>query len=146
MTQSILDIEDLKSHTRKFFRLHWTNEIATMCPEWEYWNTFLYGSVPKYNEGGCYALFVNDELVYVGLGASKGGGLYFKSGISRRLMSHVYCSAKSGNPKELKLKEPWFERGVTGLYTIGLSDKDYLAPALESYLIRELSPRYNNRV
>ena len=141
-----IDFISLESATQVFFNQHWSTDSLGPTPEWQAWSTFLFGSVPKYNEGGCYALFIKNELVYIGLGASKGGGLYLKSGISRRLMSHVYCSAKSDNPKELKLKEPWLGRGITGLYTLGLSDKDYLAPALESYLIRELSPQYNNRV
>lgn len=142
---SEINFISLKSATQVFLKNHWSTDSLGTAPEWEAWEPFLYGSVPKYNEGGCYALLVNDELVYIGLGASKGGGLYLKSGISRRLMSHVYCSAKSpDDPRKLKLREPWLD--VTGIYTIGLSDKDYLAPALESYLIRQLSPRRNNRV
>lgn len=143
---SEINFISLEATTQIFFKNHWSTDSLGTAPEWEAWGTFLYGSVPKYNEGGCYALFIKDELVYIGLGASKGGGLYLKSGISRRLMSHVYCSSKSHNPKELQLKEPWLGLGVTGVYTIGLSDKDYLAPALESYLIRQLSPRRNKRV
>jgi len=89
-----INYNSLVADTQAFFNHHWSTDSLGPTPEWEAWSTFLLGSVPKYNEGGCYALFVEDELVYIGLGASKGGGLYLKSGISRRLMSHVLLLGK----------------------------------------------------
>lgn len=137
-------LEDLTNATELFFRLHWPSDPPSPHPKWAGWGTFLYGSVPNYSEGGCYALFVDASLAYIGLGASKGGGRYLDSGISRRLMSHVYCSAKTSDFRQLKLRPSWLD--LTAIHTIGLGDKDYLAPALESFLIRRLSPPKNRRV
>lgn len=134
----------LEEFTQDFYLLHWCCDQLPTPPRWKSWAPFLYGSAPYWQEGGCYALFAGPTLVYIGLGASKGGGRYLKCGISRRMMAHVYCSANKSDPKVLKLRDNW--SGVTEIQTLGLGDRDYLAPALESFLIRALSPSRNRRV
>lgn len=138
------DVEDLLKQTGDFFARHWSRELMGPPPEWHCWETFLHGSVPNYQHGGCYALFAGDELIYIGLGASRGGGRYVAHGVSRRLMAHVIRSDKARGPFASKLLENWAE--TTAIWTIGFPTGEYLAAALETYLIRELSPRRNSRV
>jgi hypothetical protein len=140
------DFSSLAEATHTFFGRHWSVEACpSQLPEWKSWSEFLYGSVPNYDMGGCYALFANSELLYVGLGASKGGGPYANHGISRRLMAHVLASDRHRGASWSKLRDPWGD--VTALYTIGFPNGvAYLAAALESFLIRELDPPRNSRV
>ena len=135
----------LTDHTNKFFSLHWQSQSLGEPPVWKTWQPFLFGSVPNYDLGGCYSLFGNDKLVYVGLGVSRGGGLYPESGISRRLMNHVCCSDVVRGPSWSRLRDKWTH--VTEVRTIGFSSKTvYLAPALENYLIRVIPDLSNGRV
>lgn len=137
-------LDQLREETCAFFSLHWNSASLGELPTWDRWETFLKGSVPNYQFGGCYALFSGDELIYVGLGASRGGGRYIAHGISRRMMSHVYRSDRARGPYSLRLRRGWEE--VKEVWTLGLPERDYLASALESYLIRRLKPRRNARV
>jgi hypothetical protein len=131
--------------TDEFFRLHWlTSEIKAPPPAWEIWEPFLFGSVPNYDLGGCYALFESDSLIYLGLGASRGGGIYKEHGISRRLMSHVIKADRS-RTKGAMLRDKW--ENITAIYTIGFpSNFSYMAASLEGFLIRQLKPNGNFRV
>jgi hypothetical protein len=140
------DFSALEEATNTFFRKHWSvSEVSFQFPEWKAWREFLYGSVPNYDVGGCYALFAESELLYVGLGASQGGGLYPNHGISRRLMAHVIASDRQRGTSWSKLRDSW--NNVTAIYTIGFPNEvAYLAAALESFLIRELNPPRNSRV
>lgn len=137
-------LDGLEAATRAFFALHWSTDRLGPAPTWDRWATFLQGSVPNHEQGGCYALFSEAGLSYIGLGASRGGGLYPNHGISRRLMAHVLRSNRSVGPTFSRLLPAW--EGTTSLYTLGMGKAEYLAPALESYLIRELSPPKNSRV
>lgn len=119
--------------------------LSLQRPGWKTWEPFLYGSVPSHDLGGCYALFSENELLYIGLGASKGGGLYPDHGISRRLMAHVIASDRQRGQQWSKLRESW--GSVTSIRTIGFpNDFSYMAAALETFLIRELNPPRNSRV
>lgn len=140
------DLIKLEQTTNQFFLRHWSNEnLPYQRPDWMEWKDFLYGSVPNYDLGGCYVLFSGNDLIYVGLGASRGSGLYVDHGISRRLMAHVIASDRLRGKEWSKLREPW--SNVTALFTIGFPNEyAYLAAALESFLIRELSPPKNSRV
>lgn len=136
--------ERLLARTGDFFERHWNVEALGAPPAWQAWETFLDGSVPNHQYGGCYAIFAGHELIYVGLGASRGGGRYPEHGISRRLMAHVLRSDRRKSPYGSRLIEAWAE--ATAIWTIGFASCGYLAPALESFLIRELAPRRNGRV
>lgn len=139
-----LDIDKLMAESNSFFDLHWNEKALGLPPEWKSWETFLDGSVPNYQYGGCYALFSGDELVYLGLGASRGGGIYPQHGISRRLMAHVLRSDPASGPYRSKLMDNWID--ITAIWTLGFPSNEYLAAALEGYLIRSLSPVRNARV
>lgn len=119
--------------------------MSCQRPHWKNWDEFLFGSVPNYELGGCYALFSESGLQYVGLGASKGNVLYPEHGISRRLMAHVLKSDRPRGKQWSQLRESW--SSVTSILTIGFSnDYSYMAAALETFLIRELDPPRNARV
>lgn len=133
---------DLQNETTIFFNKHWGSTDTP--PMWTVWQNFLSASVPNYDKGGCYALFEGNSLVYVGVGISLGSGLYIQHGISRRMMSHVYCSNKSKGKNQLKLTGIWTQRNITSCATIGFdADITYLAAALEVFLIRKLRPAHN---
>lgn len=134
---------DLQESTCRFFDRHWhAPTLGSVPPTWACWSEFK-GSVPNHQYSGCYALFEGHTLTYVGLGASRGGGLYPEHGISRRLMAHVIRSDRERGDGWAKLRPGW-ER-VTTIYTIGFpSEVAYIAPALESFLIRDFSGRLRN--
>jgi len=149
--------ETLNRVTSAFFGAHWPgagNDNAWPC--WvEYrhhssgtYNTFC-GEIPNHDLRGCYALFADSDLVYVGLGASRGEGRYEKHGIGNRLMKHVVSwdrkyPARPGPERRYILQERWSQCGVNSIYTIGLPQNiDYLACALEMFLITKTQPREN---
>ena len=142
MTQPC-NLEDLIQATDAFFAMHWCPEHG-IEPKWEGWDNFLYGSVPNYLYPGCYAIFSESGLVYIGLGASKGSGRYPERGISRRLMGHVIRSNRELGRGWSELTETWKE--ASSIHTIGFKNAEYLAAALETYLIRKLEPSRNARV
>lgn len=126
---------DLLIHTANFFKMHWGQ--SNPPPEWDFswqWK----GSVPNFMLGGVYALFKGDDLIYVGLGSSRGSGRYMDRGISRRLMAHVYRNAPEGSEVSYVPRERWDKdhAGIDLVATLGFHiELNYLAPALEDYLI-----------
>jgi hypothetical protein len=57
---------DLKILTKKFFRNYW-NPTNGQPPSWsEHWH--FHGQIPKSEKRGCYALFKNEEIIYIGVG------------------------------------------------------------------------------
>lgn len=140
----MISYRQLVEATNQFFDRHWVDELAGSRPTWMQWQPFLFGSVPNHQYAGCYAVFFGSELRYIGLGASRGGGIYVEHGISRRLRDHVTKSDRSRGKEWDKLREKFF--GATSIYTLGLPTAPYLAASLETYLIRSLFPPMNGRV
>ena len=136
--------QQLVQATAEFFARHWVVEALGLYPDWLRWEQFLSGSVPNYQHPGCYTVFFDGGLRYVGLGASRGGGIYTEHGISRRLMAHVIQGDRARGPTWSKLRDRF--AGATAIYTLGLPNASYLAAALETYLIRSLAPLMNSRV
>jgi hypothetical protein len=138
-----LGLSDLCTATECFFNMHWNRQvIGHDPPEWLHWPEFR-GSVPNYQLGGCYALFEGSKLCYIGVGASRGGGLYPQHGISRRLMSHVLRSDRAKGPEWSKPRVGW--EGIDSIYTIGFtSNVAHLSSSLESFLIRKFSGQLKN--
>jgi hypothetical protein len=132
--------EELARHTGEFFVRHW-NSADGAPPSWDFtWD--WRGSVPNYLLGGLYALFRKGELLYIGLGNSRGGGIYVDRGISRRLLSHVMQIAPDG--QSYIPRERWRDLEVDSVGTIGFPVAlNYLAPALEDFLIGRLNPPEN---
>ncbi len=135
------DQSRLVSENQRFFSLHWG--MPERSPEWDFsWEWC--GSVPNYLLGGLYAIFSDQRLVYVGLGASNGGGIYRDRGISRRLLSHVLKINTNGGSTSYEPQDRWKAIGVDSIATIGFpADVNYLACALEDYLIGRLNPPEN---
>lgn len=134
-------ISDLKPETARFFSLHWPASAGNE-PVWLNWDPFLVGPAPHNGLGGCYALFEEGELIYIGKAIAKGGGATPGYGISRRLANHVVRRDWDAGTNLNRLIEPWLQ--VTSIYTIGFPrELEYLALALEGFLIREFSPKLN---
>ena len=137
MRQDVL----LSAQTLDFFTLHWG--LTDKHPQWDFSWTWC-NAVPNYQLGGLYALFSGDKLLYIGLGASKGGGIYKDRGISRRLLAHVLEIAPKNSPLSYVPQDRWKDLQVDLVATIGFpEDRNYLACALEDYLIGKLSPPEN---
>jgi len=135
--------KDLVSATDIFFSKHWPASIGikpyTWMNNWS-WNS----SVPYHDKSGVYALMdEHGEVVYIGLGASRGSDIYREHGISRRLLAHVIITDNEKGNGSYKPRDNWKE--VVDIAAIGFpSDYSYLAPALEDYLIREFNPSRNS--
>lgn len=136
-----MDKFDLISLTDEFFHLHWN--FSNTPPKWNFsWD--LIGSLPNFELGGVYALFSDAKVIYIGVGNSLGDKRYRFHGLSRRMMSHVYRNAPKDSTTNYVFREKWLDMGVTNVATIGLPKEfNYLAPALEEYLIWKLSPPCN---
>lgn len=74
--RNMATINDVIQHSNVFFEKHWDRSSSLPPLEWKCdWQWA--GSVPHHKRAGVYALFdAAGDLVYVGLGASRGGGLY----------------------------------------------------------------------
>lgn len=129
--------------TNAFFQRHWQTSFGP-TPMWnEPWSTTGQGPIPCHDMQGCYSLYQGEQLVYVGLGASRGAGLYVGHGIGKRLYSHVLrvdaARGVQNNKGFYCPREKWAH--VTHLRTIGLpAGYGYLAPALELFLLNRLAP------
>ncbi|MDZ4097137.1 MAG: hypothetical protein U1E13_00410 [Methylophilaceae bacterium] len=127
--------------TREFFERHWQKSFGPE-PTWsEPWSVIGQGPVPNGDKQGCYFLYQGPNPFYLGLGVSRGSGLYREHGIGIRLYGHVLCiDASKGiqNNKGFYMpREKW--KSVTHLRTIGFpSGYGYLAPSLELFLLNTL--------
>ena len=146
-----ITMAEVEEKTREFLNLHW-NRNAQQLAEIDLpdsWGVYGFiGIVPHGNRQGCYALIRHGEVIYIGLGASRGYGIYAGNGIGARLNNHVlkWDSKVPSDPANRKygLKDYWKEKGVTEVCTFGFpSGYGYLAPALEAFLISILEPIEN---
>lgn len=133
--------------THEFFQRHWQSNFGPE-PIWSnLWSVTGQGPVPNGDKQGCYCLYQDTKPVYLGLGASRGSGLYREHGIGKRLYSHVLCIDTSKgveNNKGFYMPRPKWQ-AVTHLRTIGLpSGYGYLAPALELFLLNRLPPSFTS--
>jgi hypothetical protein len=134
------NLDNLIKETRRFFELHWTKEIIGYPPEWSSIHTD-FRKIPNYDKQGVYAFVKDYEITYIGVGTSRGGGLYRGNGLSARVMKYCRWIDKPNNiygPIDARLKE------AGAIVTIGFEQNcAYLANALEIYLISKLQPKYN---
>lgn len=139
--------KDLIQATEEFFVRHWN---ASQCkglapPKWsEPWE--LVGPTPYGFKQGTYAFLSRGEVIYIGVGASRGRGIYGGCGLGKRVQG--YTPAQEGwrqVPEEKRLyhmSPEWSE--VDRIMTIGFDrEHAYLSYALEIYLIRTLVPKRN---
>lgn len=134
-------MEDVIRETESFFKKHWCENVEKI-PKWsDSWG--WKGSVPNHDKSGVYALIDGDKkVVYIGVGASRGGGRYKNHGLSYRLLNHVITTDKNEGRGNYKVKGRW--EGVKEIYTIGFPEEYYyMSLALEDYLIAKLQPKIN---
>ena len=138
-----ISLGDVQNRTDQFFDLHWPHDEER--PSWSDAWSFA-GEIPNQRLQGCYAILLGESVVYIGVGAGKGSGIYEGAGLGSRL--HRYWRTHSKTPKApdgTSLYEPTGEwAGATGIATIGFpAGRGYLAYALEPYLIGHLKPERN---
>lgn len=133
--------KDLILNTKIFFKSYW-NVKNDEIPDWsEKWN--FNETIPNNDKQGCYALFNNEEIIYIGSGVGKGSGTYKNNGLGFRLKRYFKVNKSSKvNTNKYVQTDDWNE--VTSIRTIGFTNEHYwLASALEIYLINKLNPRRN---
>lgn len=128
-----MSLAEIQKHTAEFFRRHIQSIEENQLPTWsERWN--FIGTIPNYDRSGCYALFSDDVLLYVGVSEDT---------IANRTNNYTRM-APGARSIDVTIRPYvptayWAERGMNGIRTIGLPNEYfYLAPALESYLIANL--------
>ncbi|HFD32907.1 MAG TPA: hypothetical protein ENJ28_09420 [Gammaproteobacteria bacterium] len=134
--------EELKKYTNEFFEKHWCiQKIQAPPPQWsqEY---YLKGCMPNHDKQGVYAFLTEKEVIYIGVGASRGSGRYRGHGLGKRIQGYTRCIGKDlYEATDQKLKD------ADSIVTLGFEQEySYLALALESFLISRLSPKYNKNV
>lgn len=124
---------ELREATEYFFKT-FINRENTEYAEWsEPW--LFHGEIPNAEKnGGCYALFVQEELVYIGIGIGK------NSGLTSKVSKHWVLN--NGNPEQRYKPSNQFP-DITSIMTIGFNEHCFLASALETYLIEILQPARN---
>lgn len=132
-------LKDLELLTQEFFLLHWNSTLLGDFPKWsEVFSNFV--MMPNYLKGGVYVFVKGDEITYIGVGASKGGGIYPDRGLSRRCQSYVKVDKETN---ELYIVDARLKEAGT-MATIGFeSEHAYLAYSLEAFLISRMNPIHN---
>ena len=104
------------------------------------------GKVPNGKSKGCYAILEGEEVVYIGLGAKRGSGIYRGHGLNGRLKRYSRWDRISLSEKRVRVPvKQW--SNVMSIHTIGFPEEySYLAHALEIFLLRRLSPRKNTQL
>lgn len=135
---------DLNSLTKKFLDEHSKNKYTE--PLWsEQWK--FKGEIPNQAKQGVYAfLDENSEVVYIGVGASKGGGIYEGAGLGSRLgriwKKHSLTPLHEDGSKLYEKTDSY--KYIHSVVTFALEPTEwYLAYALEYYLISKMLPTKN---
>jgi len=143
----IITLDDIKVVSDEFFRRHWPSS-GEEVPKWNSpWD--LIGTLPGHNKQGVYLLLgEHGEVLYIGVGASLGGGKYTGYGLGSRTGQYFrMAEGQRGIPVKDRQYVPnnkWAERGVSKVVTLGFpQDYAYLAYGLEAFLLRVIAPPYN---
>lgn len=146
-------IEQLKQATRNFFDKHWDLKSDKQPPEWsEPW--MFFHEVPFNNHRGCYVHVTKEDVVYIGVALNSGIEGYKGHSLGARIRNCWEVDKTKGKLDGKTYYKPstsLMERGIDTIYTLGfpLGEQEYLAIALEHYLIQRLNPRdniiYNSR-
>lgn len=137
--------ESLENLTNTFFCRHWS-DYKLAKPQWSRWD--LQGIPPQHNSGGCYAVFSNQTLLYVGVAITKGRSIKAdrpRVGLYNRLRRHVIKPESRGSKVHIGMADRW--NSITHIELIAFPEEyRYLAAALEIYIIDLLRPQYNKAV
>ena len=130
---------NLSEETDLFFEKYW-NIPDQHPPQWsDHWN--FNSSIPNHDKRGCYALFDNKTIVYIGSGIGKSTERYLNHGLGDRLKRYWRRNTLHSSNKYMPT-ENWKE--ITSISTIGFPNEHYsLAAALEIYLISKIKPARN---
>lgn len=133
---------ELKQQTKEFFNRYWCADNGAI-PDWSnHWD--FNSSIPNNEKRGCYALFRDKEIIYIGAGISKGTGIYQDCGLGFRLKKYWKLNKDNDALTKYKPTSDWIE--LTSLMTIGFENEHFpLAAALEVYLINKLRPQRNTQ-
>ena len=134
---------ELRTYTKEFFNLYWNPSIGQI-PDWSEIHWDFNSEIPNHDKRGCYALFHDGEVVYIGIGIGNSFGTYRGSGLGDRLKRYWQVNKETNPQKKYKPKGEWADKGITSILTIGFPSEHYhLAAGLEIYLIEKLQPLYN---
>lgn len=138
---------ELDRATDQFFSFHWNeSNIGSSPPAWRTWDRR--GSPDEAQMGGCYAIYEDSKLLYIGLAVTEGknaarGRTY---GLLNRLRRHVLKGSldeRGQYPPQTRLgKEHWANLDCIRLIGFPAGQR-YLAAALEIYLIDRMGPKIN---
>lgn len=141
------NLTNLREVTLEFFKKHWNSSSKNPPPEWSAKWMFL-GEVPNNTRKGCYCFLKDDEVKYVGVALNSGLPGYKGHSLGARISKYWRRDSKgkdeSGN-QFYKPAENLISEGINGITTLPFPDDDqeYLALALELFLIRKLAPKMN---
>lgn len=139
---------EVLNETTEFFKRHWPHSWWGEAPRWTnpwYFRGTMFGGEKQ----GVYSLLNSDsEVLYIGVGASLGRGIYEGSGLNSRIGKYCRLAQDQRSaPVPDRLYEPrdeWVERGLVAISTVGFeSNQAYLAYSLEAYLLSVLEPPFN---
>lgn len=132
--------KQLRKTTKEFFENYWSHNNGAP-PEWSnHW--YFNDSIPNNEKRGCYALFKESEIIYIGVGIGKGTGIYQGCGLGFRLKKYWEVNKDKTVNKKYRPTENWKE--LTSIITIGFEENHYSsAAALEVYLINKINPSKN---
>ena len=137
---SLATVENLLVWTHHFFERHWNLPlIGIKPPKWSEPTPVKEPFPPNGNKQGVYAFVKGNIVTYIGVGTSKGSGLYRGHGIGKRFQSYAKYVDGQYQAVDERLKE------AGRAMTIGFEiEEAYLANALELFLIAKLNPKYNS--
>lgn len=144
MTIESVNFCDVQAKAAEFFHRHWPTVLGSF-PAWnDEWN--LHGSMPGHDSQGIYVLMSKTGAVlYIGVGASLGDGIYIGCGLGARIKRYIRVSKRENNETSYSPKSEWAERGLSKIVTLSFEKEyAYLAYALEAYLLRELKTPFNS--
>lgn len=141
---------DLKKESDEFLKLHWNQEkinIELKENQWDWMPWKLSGEIPNGKEQGCYALLSNENVIYIGVGASRGSGIYAGCGLGARVTKYFRLIKGQDCPIGKRVYEPAEKlkgENITEVLTIGFPKHyGYLSLALESFLLNRLETALN---
>jgi hypothetical protein len=133
--------EGLKQATNEFFDRNWVAGAIEQCaPTWSNPYHFV-GSIPNNERQGVYAFLADDQVYYIGVGASRNSGRYEGAGIGARTTQYFRVARDHRKtPVEIRryeLVKNW--GGVNSMVTLGFERSEaYLSYSLEAFLISRL--------
>jgi hypothetical protein len=143
-----ITLDDIIIKTDTFLDLHWPQNKWKKPPNWS--NPWLMqGTMPGSDKQGIYALLShNNEVIYIGVGASLGGGIYEGCGLGSRTSRYTRVDkckqSNSINERHYKPSNEWEERNLLAIATFGFEPEHaYLSYGLEAFLLSEFAPKYN---